>query len=85
MAAKKTKKTKAVACVQCGTGKLKRGVTTVSLTGGNTTLVVKDVPADICGQCGEPYLDESVAQWIHERADSAAKRGAEVEILRYAA
>jgi len=85
MAAKKRKKAKAVACVLCGTGTLKRGLTTVSLTGGNTTLVVKAVPADICKQCGEPYLDESVAQWIHERAESAVKRGAEVEILRYAA
>jgi YgiT-type zinc finger domain-containing protein len=85
MATKKNKKAKAVACVMCRTGSLKPGVTTVTLHRGNTVLVVKNVPADVCNQCGEPYLDENVADRISRLADDAVKRGAEVEILRYAA
>jgi hypothetical protein len=48
-------------------------------------VVVKTVPADVCNQCGEPVLDEHVADRLSCLADDAAKRGAEVEILRYAA
>jgi len=50
-----------------------------------TVFVVKGVPAEVCTQCGDYVLDETVADWISDRADSAVERGAEVEILRYAA
>jgi hypothetical protein len=46
---------------------------------------VKDVPAEICVTCGEYYLDESVTEELLRRADSAARNGAVVEILAYAA
>ena len=85
MAAKKDKRVKALACVVCRTGTLKRGVTTVTLYRGDTVVVIKNVPANVCKQCGEPVLDEHVADRISRLADDAVERGAEVEILRYAA
>jgi YgiT-type zinc finger domain-containing protein len=85
MAGKPRRKAKAATCVICGVGQVRPGITTVSFTEGTTTVVVKDVPADTCDECGENYFDAPVAQWIYEQIDGAVKRGAEVEILRYAA
>jgi len=48
-------------------------------------VVVRDVPADVCENCGEYYLDSLVAQEVYQRAEGAVARNAEVEILRYAA
>lgn len=76
---------KAMKCTACRTGELKPGRTTVTLTRDETIVIVKGVPAEVCSQCGEYVLDETVADWISDRAESAIERGAEVEILRYAA
>jgi YgiT-type zinc finger domain-containing protein len=61
------------------------GTVTVTLERGKTVVVVRDVPADVCENCGEYYLDSLVAQEVYQRAEGAVARNAEVEILRYAA
>jgi hypothetical protein len=48
-------------------------------------VVFKDVPADVCDNCGEYYLGEAVTRELMERAEAAVAGGAEVEVLRYAA
>ena len=72
-------------CAICKTGEMHPGKATVTLQRGGTTVVVKDVPADVCRNCGEYYLDETVARKIYGQAEEAVGRNAEVEILRYAA
>lgn len=72
-------------CAICKTGDTRPGTVAVTLQRGETTVLVKDVPADVCGNCGEYYLDETVARRIYGQAEDAAGRHAEVEILRYAA
>lgn len=72
-------------CVICKTGDTRPGRVTVTLQRGETTVLVKDVPADVCRNCGEYYLDEAVARTIYGQAEEAVGRHAEVEILRYAA
>jgi len=72
-------------CVICKTGETHPGRVTVALHRGDTTVVVKGVPADVCDACGEYYLDDGVAQRLSTLAEEAANRHAEVEILRYAA
>jgi ribosomal protein L32 len=52
---------------------------------GETTVVLKHVPAEVCDNCGEYYLSSEVAGQVMERADVAVRSGAEVEILRFAA
>jgi hypothetical protein len=52
---------------------------------GHTIVVIKDVPADICENCGEHFLSSEVTEVVMARAESAVRDGAEVEILRYAA
>jgi YgiT-type zinc finger domain-containing protein len=66
-------------------GETRPGSVTVTLDRGKTTVIVKEVPAEVCEICGEYYLSEPVTDWISDRAESAVERGAEVEILRYAA
>ncbi len=57
----------------------------MTLQRGETIVVTKNVPADVCENCGEYYLSESVTNKVMARAEEAVKNGAELEILRYAA
>ena len=72
-------------CVICRHGKTQPGTVTVTLERDNTLILIKDVPAEVCQQCGEYYLDENTTKHIMEMAEQAVQRHAEVEILRYAA
>jgi YgiT-type zinc finger domain-containing protein len=72
-------------CNNCKNGETAPGAVTVSLNRGNTVVVVKDVPAEVCSNCGEYYLDAATAQRIYEQANAAVARRAEVEILQFAA
>jgi len=72
-------------CVICRNGVTHDGTATVTLQRGETTVILKRVPADVCDNCGEYYLSSEVAAKVLEKAESAVKSGAEVEILRFAA
>ena len=72
-------------CVICKTGQVVAGKTTVTLQRGETTVVIKEVPADVCDNCGEYYLSESMTQRVLEMAEVASRKGVEVEVLRWAA
>jgi YgiT-type zinc finger domain-containing protein len=72
-------------CTVCKNGRTAPGQATVTLQRGDTTVVLKQAPADVCDNCGEFYLSEAVAAKVLARADAAVKSGAEVEILRFAA
>jgi YgiT-type zinc finger domain-containing protein len=74
-----------VTCTVCRHGETAPGVVTVSLQRGETTVILKGVPAEVCGNCGEYYLSEEVTRRVMERAEAAVSSGAEVEILRFAA
>jgi YgiT-type zinc finger domain-containing protein len=72
-------------CVLCKTGQPQPGTVTVTLERNRTVIVFKEVPADICQNCGEYYLSEAVTRRIYQQAEEAVQRNAEVEVLRYAA
>ena len=57
----------------------------MTLTRASTTLVVKNVPAGICANCGEEYVDESTTARLIQTMDEAARAGVEVEVREYAA
>jgi len=57
----------------------------VTLQRGDTTVILKGVPAEVCDNCGEYYLSEEVTLRVLAAAAEAVARGAEVEILRFAA
>jgi YgiT-type zinc finger domain-containing protein len=74
-----------VKCVICRQGETKAGTVTVTLQRGETTVIIKGVPAQVCENCGEYYLDENVTERIMAMGEEAVKKNVEVEILRYAA
>jgi YgiT-type zinc finger domain-containing protein len=72
-------------CVLCKNGATHPGKVTVTLERGSTLVVVRDVPAEVCENCGEYYLDAPVAEQVYRQGEAAVELRAEVEILRYAA
>jgi YgiT-type zinc finger domain-containing protein len=72
-------------CVICKTGLLEKGNVIVTLNRDNSVIIFKNVPADVCGNCGEYYLNEDVTEDILCRAKEAVKNKPEIEILLYAA
>jgi YgiT-type zinc finger domain-containing protein len=72
-------------CVICREGDTAPGTVTVTLQRGDTVLIVRDVPAAVCENCGEYYSEEAVANKLCEQGGRSVRRHAEFEILRYAA
>jgi len=72
-------------CAICKMGETQPGLVTVTLQRGNTVVIIKEVPAHVCQNSDEYYLDEPVAQRVYAQADDAAQRHAEVEVVQYAA
>ncbi len=72
-------------CVICKNGDTNPGMVTVPLQRNETTIIFKHVPADVCENCGEYYLDEEVTGQLLKKAEDAIKKGTEVEILKYKA
>ncbi|MEK7796140.1 MAG: type II toxin-antitoxin system MqsA family antitoxin, partial [Pseudomonadota bacterium] len=54
-------------CALCKQGDTKPGTVTVTLQRGETTVILKDVPADVCEHCGEYYLSEKASGQVFER------------------
>jgi YgiT-type zinc finger domain-containing protein len=72
-------------CLICKQGETQPGYTTVTLDRAGFVLVVRDVPAQVCANCGEAYMDEAVTARLLETAEDAAQVGAEVDVRRYVA
>jgi YgiT-type zinc finger domain-containing protein len=72
-------------CVICKNGETAQGATTVILNRDETAVIFKQVPADVCQNCGEYYLTAEVTRHVMEKAEDAVAKGVEVEICHYAA
>ena len=72
-------------CPICKHGEIAPGHTTIAIQRGESTIILKGVPADICDNCEEYHLSEEIALKVYAVADLAVRSGAEVEILRFAA
>lgn len=67
------------------TGETHPDTTAVTLQRDNSMIVIRDVPAEICDNCGEYYLREATASRVYADADATARRHVEVETQRYPA
>ncbi len=70
-------------CVICKQAETQMGKTTVTLERDGLTLVVKGVPARVCPNCGEEYVDENIAAKLLQDAEEIAREGAQVDIREY--
>ena len=75
----------AMKCVVCRHGETRLGTATVTLERDGATVVVKGVPARVCENCGEAYVDENTTRRLIEIAEAEASAGAQVEVRHYKA
>jgi len=70
-------------CVICKQSETRPGKATVTLERDGATLVVKGVPAEVCPNCGEEYVDEETTARLLQTAEEAARAGVQVDIREY--
>lgn len=72
-------------CVMCKYGETQPGTTTVTLERENTIIVFRSVPAEVCQNCGEAYLDAATTRHLLHVVEEAAHIGVQVDVRHYAA
>ena len=72
-------------CVICKHGETRPGTTTITLERDGMTLVFKHVPAQVCQNCGEAYLDEATTARLLATAEEAARAGVHVDVRDFVA
>ena len=72
-------------CVICRHGYTEKGFTTVTLERNESVLVFKQVPADICDNCGEVYLESEINQALLSQAETELQRGVFLEMVNFSA
>ncbi len=72
-------------CAICRNGYTSEGYTAILLEKEHTTLVYKQVPADICDNCGEEYISEETNITLLNHAREEYERGVVIEMVNFAA
>ena len=74
-------------CVICKNGETEPGTTTSTLERDSTIILVRGIPAKVCNNCGEAYIDSQTLVRLHNMSpeDSERDYDTEVVVLKYAA
>lgn len=64
-------------------GEMKEGLTIYSVELGFGVVVVRNVPAKICSQCGEEWIEAKVAEELENIVNNARKNQLEVEVVSF--
>ena len=67
-------------CAACG-GNVEKGSTTFTVDYGTGVVVVRNVPAMICMQCGMEWIDDQHAEKIEDIVNEAKSKHSEVEVM----
>ncbi|SNB67219.1 type II toxin-antitoxin system MqsA family antitoxin [Thermoflexus hugenholtzii] len=70
-------------CVICKHGETRPGTTTIVFQRAGATLVIRNVPGEICQNCGEVYLSPEVAQELLAKAEDALRAGVVVDVREF--
>jgi YgiT-type zinc finger domain-containing protein len=71
-------------CPLCG-GQQTQGTTTFTVDKGNMLVVVRNVPATVCRQCGEAWILDSVATDLEGIVSQADAKRSQLEVIDMAA
>ena len=71
-------------CPICKHGETKAGASSVTLQRAGTTMVFRDVPGEICDNCGEVFHSAEVTAALLQQAEAAAAAGVEIDVRRFA-
>lgn len=77
-------KNKHQVCFACG-GSLEAGKTTFTADFGSGVVVVRNVPATVCSQCGMEWIDDDAAAKIEKIVKEAKNKQSVVEVLSLSA
>jgi len=69
--------------VFCPTSETRPGLSTVTLERDGTTIVIRDVPGEVCDTCGEAYYDAETTDRLLKQAERACQDGITVEMRNY--
>ncbi len=72
-------------CAICRNGMTQKSCTTVVLERSQMTLVFKQVPADVCENCGEEYISSQTNEKLLNYAEAEYAKGVSLELLNFAA
>ena len=72
-------------CVICKHGETGPGKASIVFDRDGATLVIRGVPAQVCRNCGEEYVDDATARLLLKEAEAQARAGVTVDIREYAA
>jgi YgiT-type zinc finger domain-containing protein len=64
---------------------MRDGITTIPFLSGDRVTVIKNVPAEICSDCGEAYMKSSVVDKIESLLDRVEALHPEMSVLHYEA
>lgn len=67
-------------CPLCG-GTKSQGTTTFTADLGVGVVVVRNVPATVCSQCGSDWIADNTAEQIETLVNEAGKKRCQVEVL----
>ena len=71
-------------CPLCG-GSKKDGKTTFTVDLGFGVVVVRDVPATVCSQCGADWINDAIAAKLEEIVNDARQKHHMVEVTSLSA
>lgn len=69
-------------CALCKIGTTKPGKVTITLERNGAIVLIKDVPAQVCTNCGHYYLSEEITRIVMEKGNEAVASGAELEVFK---
>ena len=64
-------------------GHIVDGVSTFTVDLGSGVVVVRDVPAQVCSQCGEEWLSDKIALGLETIVESARQKHVTVEVAQW--
>lgn len=72
-------------CIICKQGETRTGEVTITLERSGATLVFRNVPAQVCENCGEAYVDDATTDALLTAAEAATEAGVQVEVRSFVA
>jgi len=69
-------------CALCKVGATEKGKVTITLERDGAIVLIKDVPAEVCTNCGHYYLSEEITRLVMEKGNTAIESGAELEVFK---
>jgi YgiT-type zinc finger domain-containing protein len=72
-------------CTICKNGDTAPGETVVTLTKNEFVIVFKNVPAEVCQNCGEGYVSQEISRALLTSANESFHKGSLVDVREYKA